>query len=97
MSATQPSATQPSATQPSGIHPTRSFPADIDARIGKLERHIRELFEDHHHARPEQRGEVYTEARTGLGNRGAVAEGSVEEREGWAGGRAPDADLRRDQ
>lgn len=86
------SATQPSATQPSGIHPTRSFPADIDARIGKLERHIRALMEELHRARHEQRREVFTDALTGLANRVALTHAFIEAREAAARrnpGRAP--------
>ncbi|MGO4591183.1 putative bifunctional diguanylate cyclase/phosphodiesterase [Paenarthrobacter sp. 2TAF44] len=93
MSGAQPSGTPPSATQPSRIQPSRAFPSDIDARIGKLERHITALMEELHHARHEQRREAFADPLTGLGNRMALVDAFIEAQEAAARGALPAALL----
>lgn len=67
--------------------------ADLDPRIGKLERHIQSLMEELHRARSAQRRDALTDALTGLGNRAALVNAFTEAQDAAVLGAAPPALL----
>ncbi|WOH19256.1 bifunctional diguanylate cyclase/phosphodiesterase [Paenarthrobacter sp. GOM3] len=68
-------------------------PADLDPRIGRLERHIQALMEELHQARYEQHRDTLTDALTGLGNRMALINAYIDAQDAMAHGAAPPALL----
>ncbi|WP_314324896.1 bifunctional diguanylate cyclase/phosphodiesterase [Paenarthrobacter ilicis] len=72
---------------------TPGLPADLDPRIGRLERQVRELTAELHQARYEQRRDALTDALTGLGNRLALVDAFIQAQDDADQGSAPPALL----
>ncbi|MGJ3191507.1 MULTISPECIES: putative bifunctional diguanylate cyclase/phosphodiesterase [Paenarthrobacter] len=72
---------------------TPDSPADLDPRIGELERHIQALMQELHQARYEQRRDTVTDTLTGLGNRLALVNAFMDAQDAAARGAAPPALL----
>lgn len=67
--------------------------ADLDARIGKLQRHIDALMGELHEARQTDRQKTFTDPLTGVGNRAAFTHAFLEAQESAAQGGVPPALL----
>ncbi|MFP3579534.1 bifunctional diguanylate cyclase/phosphodiesterase [Arthrobacter sp. fls2-241-R2A-200] len=68
-------------------------PAELDPRIGKLERHVQALMQELHQARYEQRRESLRDPLTGLANRLALVSAFIQAQDAMKYGASPPALL----